>query len=231
MKKTFISMLLLLAAQGSAIAQTFNQIDEMGNVTQRNEQQGNRNFNPHNNDTTSSGKIIPQGIYSWTVDRRFGDIRPAIVDTIHHLYTNTTLNTGLYGEYNTTGNNYTARLSRIFADRKIGGQFIFTEPYSYVYKAPDELHFTNTLSPLANLSYDNCGDDQHGEDHLDAKFAVNVSTVFPRCISIKYQYSSESLLNLGNPPSSAIVAIVTNRLNTKNKNLFFILLYNLVYFF
>lgn len=189
MKKTFISMFLLLAAHISAYAQTFNQIDEMGNVTQRNEQQGNKNFNPHNNDTTSSGKIIPQGIYSWTVDRRFGDIKPAVVDTIHHLYMNTTLNTGLYGEYNSTGNNFTARQSRIFADRKIGGQFIFTEPYSYINKAPDEMHYTNTLSPLANLSYDNCGDDQHGEDHLQAKFAVNANKRTGFGFDLNYAYA------------------------------------------
>ena len=88
-------------------SQTFNQIDESGNVTQRDER--SRNFNPHSNDTTNAGKEIPRGIYVWTIDRKFGDIRPAAVDTIPHLYPTSTLNTGMYGEYNTLGNNYTAR--------------------------------------------------------------------------------------------------------------------------
>ena len=47
---------------------TFNQIDEDGNITQRNGE-NNGNFNKHNNDTTRN-KEIPKGFYSWTVDRR-----------------------------------------------------------------------------------------------------------------------------------------------------------------
>ena len=167
-------------------AQTFNQIDETGNITQRND--NNRNFNPHNNDTTQN-KEIPKGIYVWTVDRKFGDIKPAAVDTVPHLYMNTTLNTGIYGEYQTTGNNYTARQSRIYIDRNDPQQFIFTEPYSYVYKAPDQLHFTNTLSPITNISYDNCGNKTDGEDHLDAKFAVNAGKRTGLGFDINYAYA------------------------------------------
>ena len=44
------------------LAQTYNQMDEYGNITQRDEQNGN--FNPHNRDTTSSNnKEIPKGVY------------------------------------------------------------------------------------------------------------------------------------------------------------------------
>ena len=170
----------------TASAQTYNQIDEDGNVTQRDE---NPNFNPHSNDTTRNRKEVPKGIYVWTVDRKFGDIRPAEVDTVPHLYPNTTLTTGKYGEYNTTGSNYTARLNRIFADRPLGGQFLFTEAYDFINKTPDQHHFTNTLSPITNLSYDNCGDKTDGEDHLRALFAVNAGRRAGMGFDVNYAYA------------------------------------------
>ena len=112
--KRYLFALLFLAVL-PAHSQVLNQIDEMGNISQYD--QNNQNFNPHNNDTTKKNKEIPRGIHVWTIDRKFGDIRPVEVDTMPHLYMNTTLNTGVYGEYNTTGNNYTARLNRIYIDR------------------------------------------------------------------------------------------------------------------
>ena len=166
--RKYLFTLLLLAVTAPVCAQEY--IDEMGNVMERNE---NQRFNPHDNDTTSRNKVVPKGLYVWTIDRRFGDIIKAEPDTLPHLYPNTTLTTGKYGDYNTLGNNYSARQHRIVIDRPVGEQFIFTQPYDFFYKAPDKLHFTNTLSPITNLSYDNCGDKINGEDHLDAKFAVN----------------------------------------------------------
>ena len=187
MKREILALLFMVALLPIG-AQTYNQIDEMGNVTQQDER-GNSNFNPHNNDTTKRGKEIPRGIYVWTVDRKFGDIKPAQVDTMQHLYMNSTLNTGLYGEYNTLGNNYTARQNRIYIDRPLPQQFMFLEPYSFINKTPDQLHYTNTLSPLTNLSYDNCGDKITGEDHLQAKFAVNAGKRIGIGFDINYAYA------------------------------------------
>ena len=192
MKKVRIFRCLLLIAccllSLTASAQDYNQIDSEGNVTRRNELD-NGNFNKHNTDTTRKNKEIPRGLYVWTIDRKFGDIRPAVPDTIQHLYMNTIFNTGVYGEYNTTGNNYTARQSRIFIDRPETEQFIFTQPYSWFMKRPEDFHFTNTLSPLTNISYDNCGDKQSGEDHIDAKFAVNASKQLGFGFDINYAYA------------------------------------------
>ena len=184
--KRYLFALLFLAVL-PAHSQVLNQIDEMGNISQYD--QNNQNFNPHNNDTTKKNKEIPRGIHVWTIDRKFGDIRPVEVDTMPHLYMNTTLNTGVYGEYNTTGNNYTARLNRIYIDRPEPQQFMFTETYSYINKTPDQLHFTNTLSPLTNLSYDNCGSKTDGEDHLQAKFAVNAGKRIGLGFDLNYAYA------------------------------------------
>jgi len=179
---TFQFSLLTASAQDN---RTFNQIDEYGNVTQRND---NRNFNKNNNDTTKH-KEIPKGHYSWTVDRKFGDIIPATPDTVHHLFVNTTFNTGVYGEYNTLGNNYTARQNRIFIDRRENSSFIFTDPYSFFFKQPDEFLFMNTLSPYTCVTYDNCGDKQNGEDRLNAKFAVNANKRLGFGFDLSYDYT------------------------------------------
>lgn len=185
--KSILSTLLLSLFFTSVCAQEFNQFDPNGQINQF-DQNTNRNFNKHNNDTTKN-KEIPKGLYVWTVDRKFGDITRTTPDTVPHLYPNTTLNTGVYGEYNTTGNNYTARESRIFIDRPVGGQFTFTNPYSYIIKEPEQLHFTNTLSPVTNISYDNCGDKTNGEDHIDAKFAVNHGRRLGMGFDLNYAYA------------------------------------------
>ena len=182
--RNYLFILLLLVGLAPAGAQDY--IDDEGNITERNE---NRNFNPHNNDSTSRGKEVPKGLYVWTVDRRFGDIRPTEVDTMPHLVPNTTLTTGKYGEFNTIGSNYTARQNRIVIDRPVGEQFIFTEAYDFFNKQPDQLHFTNTLSPITNLSYDNCGDKTNGEDHLRAKFAVNAGKQTGLGFDVDYAYA------------------------------------------
>ena len=179
---------LLAAACCHLTAGAQDYIRDDGNFQQSAYGNTNNNFNKLRNDTTQD-KEIPTGLYVWTIDRKFGDIRPAEIDTMPHLYPNTTLNTGVYGDYNTTGNNYTARLSRIVIDRPLTSQFLFSQPYSFVTKEPDQLHFTNTLSPITNVSYDNCGDKLNGEDHIDAKFAINAGKKTGMGFDLNYAYA------------------------------------------
>lgn len=191
MKKTLLLLLFSVLFPIVLQAQDYNQIDPDGNVTRRNEgSTGNGNFNKHKTDTTNKKKEIPLGLRVWTIDRHFGDIRPAEIDTMPHLYMNTIFNTGVYGEYNTLGNNYTARESRIFIDRPEMHNFYFTQPYSWFIKEPDDFHFVNTLSPYTNISYDNCGNKQHGEDHIEAKFAVNANKRLGFGFDLNYAYAS-----------------------------------------
>ena len=186
---TFIIMLVLVLTEVSAQnTRTYNQVDENGVFSQRSDGNGNQNFNKHNNDTTRH-KEIPKGIYVWTVDRRLGDIIPAEPDTLPHLFPNTTFNTGYYGEFNTTGSNYTARESRIFIDRDEYDYFIFTQPYGFVSKQPDEWLFLNTLSPYTRILYDECGDKTDGEDHIDAQFGINAGKRFNIGFDIDYAYA------------------------------------------
>lgn len=124
-------------------------------------------------DSLGSDKVIPTGIKVWTVDSKFGDRRAAEVDTAMHMFQNSIFTTGTRGEYNTTGNLGAPRINRIFIDRVPGGQFIFTQPYDFVITPVEDFHFTNTLSPFTNLTYNTAGDRTNGEDHLTAKFGVN----------------------------------------------------------
>ena len=186
MKKKLSLLLLSLSVLIPVSAQdTFNQIDEMGNITRNN---SNQNFNKHNNDTTRN-KEIPKGLYTWTLDRKFGDRIFVEPDTVPHLFMNTTFNSGMYGEYNHTGSNYTPRLSRLFINRPESDIFIFTQPYGFVEKRPDKFLFMNTLSPYTNILYDNCGDKTDGEDHIDAKFAVNAGKQVNVGFDLDYAYA------------------------------------------
>ena len=90
------------------------------------------------------------------------------------MFMNTVFTSGMKGEYNTTGNLGSPRINRIFIDRPVSEQFIFTQPYDYFVQPPDKFLFTNTLSPITNLSYNECGDKTNGEDHFKALFGTNI---------------------------------------------------------
>lgn len=169
MKKLF-SILCLLTLVAQAYAQFDdnqynNQIDPNGNISKRGQ------ISP---DSLGSDKEIPKGIKVWTIDSRFGDRTDAQPDTLSHMFMNSIFTTGVRGEYNALGNLGSPRISRIFIDRPDADeQFIFTLPYDFFVKDPSQFHFTNTLSPFTNLTFNSCGDRVNGEDHFTAKFGVN----------------------------------------------------------
>jgi len=186
--RMFVTWCLLLVCTLGLQAQDFQDSDGFGNLSGTTDGQQNQNFNPHNNDTTKQKKV-PRGIYVWTIDRRFGDRQKATPDTLMYLFPRTVFANGRHGEYNTTGNNFTPRLNRIFIDRPLTTPFLFTQSYDQVLKEPDQWHFTNTLSPFTNLSYNNCGNKTNGEDHLDARFAVNAGKRTGMGFDIDYAYA------------------------------------------
>ena len=167
MKKTFFFFIFLLStAHGYAqFDDGFNQIDTDGNTIQRN--------NKSKKDSLGSNKEIPEGIKVWTVDTRFGDRKAAVPDPLSHMFMNSIFTTGLRGDYTTTGNLGAPRINRIVTDRPFGSQFIFTQPYDFIITPIEQFHFTNTLSPFTNITYNNAGNRTNGEDHLTTKFGVN----------------------------------------------------------
>lgn len=181
-KKIIFSSLLFCAATLPVAAQN----DFNYNEDSQFRPQTNRKVNT---DSLGSDKEIPKGIRVWTVDERFGDTKAAVVDTLQHMYMNTTFTEGLRGEYNTLGNMGTARLNRIFIDRRnTQGNFIFTEPYDYIVNPVSDFHFTNTYSPITNITLNSCGDKVTGEDDFKAIFAVNANKRLGAGFRFDYKY-------------------------------------------
>ncbi|MBO1364414.1 putative porin [Prevotella sp. A2931] len=166
--KTIASILTLLFVvlplQAQIDDSQYNQMDPSGNISRR---------NSNKTDSLGSDKEIPKGIKVWTIDKRFGERKAALPDTISHMFMNSIFTSELRGEYNTTGNLGSPRLNRIFIDRNSENQFLFVNPLDFFVTPVDEFHFTNTLSPITNLTYDNSGDKTNGDDHFIAKFGVN----------------------------------------------------------
>ena len=181
-KKIIFSSLLFCAATLPVAAQN----DFNYNEDSQFRPQTNRKVNT---DSLGSDKEIPKGIRVWTVYERFGDTKAAVVDTLQHMYMNTTFTEGLRGEYNTLGNMGTARLNRIFIDRRnTQGNFIFTEPYDYIVNPVSDFHFTNTYSPITNITLNSCGDKVTGEDDFKAMFAVNANKRLGAGFRFDYKY-------------------------------------------
>ena len=166
-----LSSLLLLLLPFVAAAQSNNDnFDDGFNVK-------DNTFNPNRalDSLKATHKEIPKGMKTWTISENFGDRIETKPDTSMRLFMNKVFTTGLYGEYNTTGNLGSPRISRIVTDRDFSPSFAFTEPYGYFITKPTELLFTNTLSPVTNATYFTCGDRTDGEDKLKVLFASNIN--------------------------------------------------------
>lgn len=183
MKKTLAALFLLLFFSTSINAQErFNQINENGEISTHGTHGRNKS------DSLGSDKKIPVGIYAWTVDSKFGDIRPAALDTVSHMFMNSIFTTGMRGEYNSTGNLGAPRIARVFIDRHDDEQFIFTQPYDFIIEPIEKHRFTNTLSPFTNLTYNTAGNRTNGEDHFTARYAVNAGKKFGAGFKFDYLY-------------------------------------------
>lgn len=169
MKKKLVLVLFCAVSISLSAQIDNNQFDQIN----RDVMLDNSNPRKVNPDSLGSDKEIPKGIKVWTVDKRFGDIVHSTPDTLSHMFMNSIFTTGLRGEFNTTGNLGAPRINRIFIDRSLDGNFIFTNPYDFFVTDVSKFHFTNTLSPFTNLTFNTCGDRLTGEDHFTAKFGVN----------------------------------------------------------
>lgn len=186
MKKILIALCLLCAATSPVVAQIdynngYNSIDENGTLTTADRRNGRQ-------DSLHSDKEIPKGVHVWTIDERFGDRTKAEVDTMPHMYMNSVFTTGLRGEYNSTGNLGAPRINRVFADRPEERQFMFLSPFDYFVRPVSTHHFTNTYSPITNITFNSAGDRTNGEDDFKAIFAVNAGRRLGVGFRFDYKY-------------------------------------------
>jgi len=181
MKKILVAASFILIASNIISGQTMNQITDDGHIT--NKQTAKKDS------TNKKDKDIPIGMYVWTIDKRYGDIKPAEIDTMPHLFMNNCFTNGTHGEYNYLGNLGSARMARIFIDQPEPDQFIFTQPYDYFLTSVDKLNFINTLSPITNITYQNAGSKADGQDRINAIFAVNSGKKLGLGLKFDYLYS------------------------------------------
>ena len=196
-----INKLLVLAivlfanipSYGQLTKGNFDNISRRGNFNPGyNSSAENNLWNEVGGDSTElNNDKIPEGIYAWKNDSRFGIIKLAELDTLHHHFQNECFTEGVTGKYNITGNLGSPRMSRIFSDvryRPFGSQFIFQHPYDFFITPHGEHLYTNTKSPFTNITYHECGDKEHGEDRIKAMFATNIGKKIGLGFNIDYLY-------------------------------------------
>lgn len=149
---------------------------------------GGRSGTRAKSDTTN---VIPRGLTTWAVDERFGEVTPTVPDTVSHLFQTSNFTEGPHYEYNITGNLGSPRVSRIYSgqqDYMMGNQFIFGRPYDYVLGSVNDCVFTNTKSPITNLTYMTQGNKTNGDDRFRALFASNINKVAGIGFKVDYLY-------------------------------------------
>ena len=161
------------------------QLDEFGNPIDNKKQQ-----KTWGRDTSKVDQTVPTEFHQWRIDDRLGTIHPEVFnDTLSHLFQNFNNNDGYFGDYNHLGNLGSPRLSRIFLDRNLPSNHLFLDHYDYFHTTPSSLLFTNTKSPLTNLSYHSCGTRENGQDRFRAYFASNINKIAGFGFKIDYLYA------------------------------------------
>ncbi len=188
MEKVLIKILLLFGIACLALP-CFGQniFDERGNRIDGYERQNTSHF-ASEEDSTESSEDLPVGMYVWKIDDVFGDKIKSDIDTMSYQFQNSNLTEGLTGQYNTLGNMGSPRISRLYMKRRVMNDFIFADPFDFFLTEPKDFCFTNTFSPITNVTYHECGTKTDGEDRIKAFFAVNAGKKIGLGFKIDYLY-------------------------------------------
>ena len=156
--------------------------------------------------TRGKQKVLPIGVFQWKIDKRLGTVIPAEnTDTAVHNFQNWKMQDGMTGSYSHIGNTGSARLSRIFMDRKEDRDFIFLTPLDYFRNGVADFMFTNTKSPITNIAYHSCGNKQNGEDRVRGNFATNINKISGIGFCLDYNYARGYYSNQQNSQFGAIL--------------------------
>ncbi len=175
MKRLLIIFIAIFAVVQGTLAQTIHLYDE------------NEDYINEKDTTRVDSNTVPIDIKMWTVDW-FGNRYDAIVDTLHHQFQNLQATDGMTGQYNHLGNMGSPRLSRIFMDRKMASQFMFTDPYDFFLVPTENFHFIDTKSPFSNISYYSSGNSTDGEDRFRTYFGMNANRRLSFGFTFDYLY-------------------------------------------
>ena len=178
-----IISILLLCVQTQTQAQVVrdNQNRRVADVDQ------NRRQNKKTEKDSDKSKA-KTGIRAWTVDEMSGLTDSVPVDTMPHNFQNTMFTEGYKGFYSSLGNIGSPRQARVFTLRPEMNYFLFSQPFDFFIHKLKGWHFTNTYSPIANITYHESGDSDDGEDRLIANYAINVNKDVGLGFNIDYIY-------------------------------------------
>ncbi len=186
----FITGILTLQAQIRPIPNNpyGDSMDEYGNIIDKYGNQVDPSMRPTIDSTEVDYENIPPKLYMWHISEDLGNVNIIPADTLRLNFQNTNLTGGMNGEYNYLANLGTPRMSRIFFNRRDNEPSIFIEPYSSFFQRPNEVFFTNSNVPFANLSYYKAGNKINGEERFKAYFSVNVNKALAFGFDIDYLY-------------------------------------------
>lgn len=168
-----------------------------------------------NEDEEKENIKVPVDVKSWTIDGKYGNIVPAIVDTLHHQYQNNNLSEGMNGHFNHLGNLGSPRINRIFYERQDEHQFMFINPMDQFFVDTDKFKFYNTKSPFMNVAYNTCGSKTTGDDHVKVTFARNVNKSLNFGAIFDYMYGQGYYANqsTSHMNASAFTSYTSDRYN------------------
>lgn len=188
-----MSLCLALAASAAWGQSLFDTSGRRIDGNQRNDEESHF---AEGNDSASEEKM-PEGMYVWRVDNLFGDRTIEQPDTMAAGFQNSNLTDGPTGAYNMLGNMGSPRIARLFTPRPVQSDFIFTDPFLFFLGGPENFHFTNTFSPITNVTYHECGNRTDGEDRITARFAVNAGKRAGFGLKFDYLYGRGYYANQG----------------------------------
>lgn len=206
---TILTLITVVGLPSWARFSVSGQIDE-----HLHEEDDNTEYSEHNNNSTSWGRDttrgkqipLPMGVFQWKVDKRLGTVINAEnTDTVVHNFQNWKMQDGMRGTFSHTGNTGSARLNRIFMDRREDRDFIFLTPLDYFRGSVSDFLFTNTKSPITNLAYHSTGGQTNGEDRVRGNFATNINKVAGVGFLLDYNYARGYYSNQQNSQFGAIL--------------------------
>lgn len=163
-----------------------NLFDAEGNRIDGNQRDNSSHFS--DTEEEEDKEEMPVGLKVWKVDDIFADRIKAEIDTMPYMFQNENFTEGIRGSYNHLGNMGSPRISRLYMERKRENDFLFLDPFDFFLLPPAEFCFTNTLSPITNVTYHECGDKTDGEDRISGLFAVNAGKKVGLGFKLDYLY-------------------------------------------
>jgi len=165
---TAVAILLTFATRVSAQSTLSQNQDGFNGDTM----DGFMNMDP-DKDSTVVERTVSKDYCQWTINTNTGLADTIAPDTLHHSFHNVHLTEGMFGTYSHLGNMGSPRLSRLWFERELPGDFIFDSPFDFWIKNPDQFRFTDTKSPHVSIDYYKGGNKRTGEEHIKGYFAAN----------------------------------------------------------